>query len=176
MTKNYHYFFLLYFRILFFRFWSNFRIIGDGQRDAGLAQAQPGHTWEVSSRESSTFLEVGAEFLGKNMVKSKAKSWILFRVRYRVTPFFRTDPLLYNKFENMVFLGQANLYFVTQDTRIIRKLLIFIFFISTFFDEKKLKINNFLIMLVSWATKWRYLFLTEKIPYRQICGTKVGAS
>ena len=52
--------------------------------------------------------------------------------------FYRTYPLLYHKFENMVVFGQATyIHFVAQETRIIRKLFILILSstISTFFEE-----------------------------------------
>ena len=41
------------------------------------------------------------------------------------------------------------------------------------FDEK-LKLTNFLIMLVFWATN--ISLPTQKLPYSQICGPKVGTS
>jgi len=83
-----------------------------------------------------------------------------------MTPFFRTDPLLYHKFENMEIFGQETyIHFAAQETKIIRKLFFFIIhnnakvvvllelavIISTFFDEKLQKINHCLTMLVSWA-------------------------
>jgi len=63
-------------------------------------------------------------------------------------PFFRTDPLLYHKFGNMVFFGQKTyIHFGAQETRIIIKLLIF-----NFFSSKKVEIGNgkvvFLLALV----------------------------
>jgi len=65
-----------------------------------------------------------------------------------LTPFFRTDPLLYHKFWNLVMFRPGNLYSVyipgNQDYQKIIS-------ISTLFVAKK--INNFLIILVSWATK-----------------------
>ena len=48
-----------------------------------------------------------------------------------LTPFFRTDPHLYHKFENMVFFGQEMyIHFVAQETRIIKKMLFFFNFSS----------------------------------------------
>jgi len=58
-----------------------------------------------------------------------------------------------------LFGQETYIHFEAQETRIIRKLFIFPFFLSKkleiadLFDEKKLKMNNFLIILVSWATK-----------------------
>ena len=50
-------------------------------------------------------------------------------------PFFKTDPLLYNKFENMVISHQESyIRFVAQETRSIRKL-----FILNFFSQKTSK-------------------------------------
>jgi len=41
---------------------------------------------------------------------------------FALTPFFRTDPLLYHKFKNMVIFRSGNLYFVAQELySIIRK-------------------------------------------------------
>jgi len=42
------------------------------------------------------------------------------------------------------------------------------------FLMKKLKMNNFLIILVLLGYKVNISLLTEKLPYFQICGTKVG--
>ena len=49
---------------------------------------------------------------------------------------FRTDPLLYQKFENTVIFRPGNLSSVAQETRSVRKYLIFNFFLS-----KKVEIN-----------------------------------
>ena len=69
------------------------------------------------------------------------------------TPFFRTNPLLYHKFGNMVIFGQESyIQFIAQETRIFRKLFIF-------FDQKgrnrRSKFDNqkYISLMISGFTK-----------------------
>ena len=82
-----------------------------------------------------------------------------------MTPFFRTDPLSYHKFENMVMFRSWNLYTLcSPGNPEYQKIIYFLIFsskrsksnknIDLFDEKKKLKINNFLIILVSWAIMW----------------------
>ena len=63
------------------------------------------------------------------------------------TPFFRTDPLLYHKYENMLIFQKTYIHFVAQETSIIRKLFIFNFFFITKVEIANAKVV-FLLELV----------------------------
>ena len=90
-------------------------------------------------------------------------SWI--SINMAMTPFFRADPLLYHKFENMLFFRSENcIQFFHQKlmNRDIGRT-----FISIFFDKKKISHNPGFL-----GYKVYISFLTEKIPYSQMCRTK----
>ena len=74
--------------------------------------------------------------------------------RCGVAPFFRTHPLLYHTFENMVFFRSGTLYSLCSPAnQDYQKIIHFKFFSPKKVQIDNAKVNNSLIMLVSWATK-----------------------
>jgi len=80
----------------------------------------------------------------------------------------------------MVFFGQETyLHCVAQETRIIRKLFIFLNFQGQgyiFQNDEKIKNEQFSDNPGFLGYKENISFLTEKLPYSQICDTKLGPS
>jgi len=152
-----------------------------------------------NKKELQNQLNKGGESIINSLIYNK--DVIVWRYTNYLT-FFRTDPLLCHKFEDIVFFSQETYtHLVSQKTRIIRKLFIF-----NFFFVKKVEIESCICIVFineSWYNEaYRFLiielwslistffmkffsdntrflgykvnitFLTEKI----ICGTKMGMS
>jgi len=128
------------------------------------------------------------KILTKTIKKQREFSWKCCSVRskwfWTTTPFFRTDPRLYHKFENMVIFRSGNLYsqdywksipvlskkFEIDNAKVVflSELVViineswynqgYIFLIIVLWSQISTffdeKKNNFSIRLVSWATNW----------------------